>query len=295
MVEPLGTRSATCPHRRRARRPPARRPALPPPPLPPPPRVRRRRHPRAPRRRPAGIPTARLRVTLREVSPSLVRVLDVPSTATLPELHAILQVGIGWTNSHLHEFVTGEARYGPRGVDWDSTVIDEAGATLRDLGHRFSYRYDLGDRWEHDVELMGPGGPRPGCVYGEGACPPEDCGGPRGYAHLQEVLADPAHPEHEHLRGWAVRWSPEWTDDDRARVDGVVRAIVGQVPDTVRLLLDLVGDKVRLTQAGRLPRALVREVQERRPDWNSLGKPASSEDDVYQLSCLHALMREAGL
>jgi hypothetical protein len=28
------------------------------------------------------------------------------------------------------------------------------------------------------VEVLGRGGPAPGCVDGHGACPPEDCGGP---------------------------------------------------------------------------------------------------------------------
>ncbi len=34
----------------------------------------------------------------------------------------------------------------------------------------------------------------PHCVDGARACPPEDCGGPGGYEHLLEVLADPADP-----------------------------------------------------------------------------------------------------
>ncbi len=40
------------------------------------------------------------------------------------------------------------------------------------------------------------------CVDGQNACPPEDCGGVPGYADFLEVLADPTHDEHEHMRSW---------------------------------------------------------------------------------------------
>lgn len=101
--------------------------------------------------------TTRLRVTLREVTPAVVRVLDVPATATLPELHDLFQVAIGWTDSHLHQFVVGEALYGTPDEEWDDEQRDESEHVLTDLGDRFTYRYDFGDGWEHDVEMLGPG------------------------------------------------------------------------------------------------------------------------------------------
>jgi hypothetical protein len=52
--------------------------------------------------------TTRLRVTLREVEPVVTRVIDVPQDSTLPELHDLLQVAIGWTDSHLHQFVASD-------------------------------------------------------------------------------------------------------------------------------------------------------------------------------------------
>ncbi len=39
-------------------------------------------------------------------------------------------------------------------------------------------------------------------IDGENACPPEDCGGPWGYAELAAALSDPAHPEHEEVLEW---------------------------------------------------------------------------------------------
>lgn len=239
--------------------------------------------------------TTRLRVVLCDVEPALARVIDVPASATLPELHELLQAAIGWTDSHLHQFVTSDATYGmeiPGGDVWPEDQRDETGALLADLGARFEYLYDFGDGWTHDVEVLGPGGPTPGCVDGYGACPPEDCGGPGGYTELLDVLADPAHPEHEHLRGWVGNRLRPF---DRAATDQRVRRVVGEVPESVRLLLELAADGVRLTPGGRLPRTVVRSMQQHRPHWHLLGRLAATEDDLPPLGALHDLLRQVGL
>ena len=222
---------------------------------------------------PRTVKTTRLRVALRDVEPAVTRVIDVPASATLPELHDLLQAAIGWTDSHLHQFVTPQATYGmviPGEEVWPEDQRDETGARLADLGAGFEYLYDFGDGWTHDIEVLGPGGPAPGCVDGHGACPPEDCGGPGGYAELLDVLADPAHPEHEHMRGWVGNRLRPF---DRAATDQWVRRVVGEVPESVRLLIDLVADGVKLTPGGRLPRTVVRSMQQHRPHWY-LARPA---------------------
>jgi hypothetical protein len=235
--------------------------------------------------------TIRLRVTLREVAPQVLRVIDVPASSTLPELHELFQVALGWTDSHLHQFVAGDIRYGAPHAEFDDDQVDEAAGRLRDLPDRFVYLYDFGDGWTHDVELLGPGAGQPGCVYGEGACPPEDCGGPPGYAELLAVLADPGHDDHEHMRDWAGDPAPF----DQAATDLLVRRTMGEVPASVRLMLDVLADGVRLTPGGRLPRSVVRQVQQQRPHWYPLGRPASLEDDLPPLTALHDLMRHVGL
>ncbi len=96
--------------------------------------------------------------------------------------------------------------------------------SLRSLPARFTYCYDFGDGWEHEVMVVGPGGDSPGCVEGEGACPPEDVGEPPGYAHFREALADPDDPEHDPLRTWAGSWSDTF---DRAATDLLVRQTDG--------------------------------------------------------------------
>ena len=44
--------------------------------------------------------------------------------------------------------------------------------------------------------------PYPRCIGGEGACPPEDCGGPPGYEHLRKILANPDDEEHGEMVTW---------------------------------------------------------------------------------------------
>jgi hypothetical protein len=237
---------------------------------------------------------------MREVEPTVLRVLDVPATSTLPELHLLLQAALGWRNTHLHEFLTADTRFGVDDEDWfdiGSSGLDplrrraETTAQLRDLGSRFVYHYDLGDGWEHEVEVLGAGGDEPGCRYGEGDCPPEDCGGPGGYASLLAVLADPAHPQYDELRAWAG----DLQEFDQAATDELVRQTAGAVPDSVRLVLELAAGGVKLTPGGRLPRSFVRQVQQERPEWAWSDKPASLEEDLIPLLALHDLLREVGL
>ena len=91
------------------------------------------------------------------------------------------------------------------------------------------------------------------------------------------------------------RWAGERPDFDQARTDRQVRQAVGEVPASVRLVLDLTAGGVKLTPGGRLPRALVRQVQEQRPHWYPLDRPASVEEDLLPLAVLHDLMRSVGL
>lgn len=237
--------------------------------------------------------TTRLRVTLREVEPTVQRVIDVPAAIPLVELHDVLQVALGWTDSHLHQYRTDSAVYSIASEDWDDgSDTDEQGVRLSALPPRFDYLYDFGDGWTHDVEVLGPGEDTPGCVDGEGTCPPEDCGGPYGYAELLATLADPRHPEHRAMREWV---GDRLRPFDRQKADRRVRDAVGEVPESVRLLLGLLAHGVKLTPGGRLPRAVVRAVQQQRPNWYPLGRPASIEEDLLPLAALHDILRHVGL
>src|SRR5712691_1361135 len=64
-----------------------------------------------------------LKVTLREVRPAIWRRVRVAGSLTLRDLHHVLQVALGWTDSHLHEF---QIRSGPRQVGKTTLLLELA-------------------------------------------------------------------------------------------------------------------------------------------------------------------------
>jgi hypothetical protein len=158
-----------------------------------------------------------LKVTLRDVDPPVWRQFRVGGGTSLAALHEILQLVMGWLNYHLYEFAVGDRRYeapeeAAAGEDPTSTTLDELHL---ELGSRFTYLYDWGDEWWHDLEVEAvapaPDIPHlPVCIAGERACPPEDCGGPPGFVDLLRYLANPTDAEVAHFANWLEPdWSPE--------------------------------------------------------------------------------------
>ena len=149
----------------------------------------------------------RLKITLRGVRPPVWRRLVVPASMTLAQLHSVFQTAMGWTDSHLHSFEVGGVLYGDV-EEFDGPVGNETRTRLSSVigsASKFRYEYDFGDGWEHDVvveQVLSTSVITPSCVAGRRACPPEDCGGPGGYAYLLDVLADSDHEEHAHLAEW---------------------------------------------------------------------------------------------
>ncbi len=104
----------------------------------------------------------------------------MPSTITLAKLHRVLQIGMGWTDRHLHQFVV------------DNTI---------------QYEYDFGDGWQHLIVVerllwAKPGARGAVCLAGGGACPPEDCGGTGGDANLLATLRRGRGREYRELLAW---------------------------------------------------------------------------------------------
>ncbi|QEL17825.1 plasmid pRiA4b ORF-3 family protein [Limnoglobus roseus] len=179
---------------------------------------------------PAPAKTDRLfqfKITLLDIAPAIWRRVRVPD-CTLVEFHEIIQAAFGWENYHLHQFEIGSVRYtepAPDGDDTDSedetdvllsTLLPESSRTAQ-----WVYEYDFGDGWRHEVLFEGfpPAVPKakpPICLEGERACPPEDCGGPPGYADYLAAIADPQDEQHEELLEWRGPFDPEAFDATKA-------------------------------------------------------------------------------
>jgi len=159
---------------------------------------------------PVGVSLFQLKMTLKWSKPPIWRRVIVRADMTLDRLHHVIQIAMGWTNSHLHQFIVGHTYYGKPDPEMGDT-LNEKRYTVADLApapkKKFIYEYDFGDGWQHEVvlEKVLPPDPtfkHPICVTGANACPPEDCGGMHGYYNLLEALHDPNHPEHSEMEEW---------------------------------------------------------------------------------------------
>jgi hypothetical protein len=152
--------------------------------------------------------TLTLCIHLVGTEPLVTRTFKVSAKTTMYELHHIIQVVMGWTNSHLYQFNVGEE------VIADTRLVDDELGPVTDakgvmvtqvftkVGTTVRYEYDFGDSWIHHLELVEisthpTDEVLPQIIGGEYACPPEDCGGSCGYKELKEVLLNPKHPEYK--------------------------------------------------------------------------------------------------
>jgi hypothetical protein len=170
---------------------------------------------------------ARLKITLDDVKPAVQRRVEVPFDIRLDRLHLTIQAAMGWTNSHLYEIRAGGVGWSTPypDADWAGHFLDARKARLDDVledvgGKTLKYLYDFGDGWEHTIKIERLLDPDPGVLYprlidAKGHCPPEDVGGPWGYAEFLEAIADPAHERHRDLKEWyADDFNPHVVDID---------------------------------------------------------------------------------
>ncbi|MFH0899149.1 MAG: plasmid pRiA4b ORF-3 family protein, partial [Pseudomonadota bacterium] len=99
------------------------------------------------------------------------RGIEVPGDYTLRRLHFVIQDAMGWGNHHPHEFTVKRVRYtepcdeladffaaGELRSEYEVKLADVA----RRKGARFSYLYDFGDMWRHEVLVEAIHPPEPG-------------------------------------------------------------------------------------------------------------------------------------
>jgi hypothetical protein len=160
------------------------------------------------------------KIELPEILPLIWRRILIPSDYNLWDLHVAIQDSMGWLDYHLHHFEfkgkgkNKEVRIGIpdfEGTDempevypgWEIPVL----TYFNDLGITAKYFYDYGDSWWHTVQLEGyyfkdKKVSYPICIDGERACPPEDCGGERGYYEMIKTLSDVENEDYEEMKTW---------------------------------------------------------------------------------------------
>lgn len=165
--------------------------------------------------------TYQFKIELADVNePKVWRKVIVPADFTFEEFHFVIQISFGWEFSHLFFFSPKGYQSKPmiEMIDdddeffemLDDDSMDAETTILSDIfikeKQKFTYLYDFGDDWKHQITLekifKEDENEKPILINGEGACPPEDCGGPWGYHSLKEVLANKKHPDHKEMKEW---------------------------------------------------------------------------------------------
>jgi hypothetical protein len=154
-----------------------------------------------------------------------------PSTITLSELHDVIQIVMGWDNSHMYHFKINGLFYDQDG-DMADPADDVVLGDVLSLKNPFLYEYDFGDSWLHQlvvesvdhVPLKKYSSLEPSlagrnyyCLDGARACPPEDCGGVYGYYEFYDAVNAPKDQERTEPNPWLDEWGyddfdPEFFD-----------------------------------------------------------------------------------
>lgn len=157
------------------------------------------------------VPSYILHISITFSDPLIWRRIQVPGTLTLAQLHDVIQLSMGWSDSHVHQFLVGKVSYEPTiktNAPRESKRFDEHKYKLYTLeeGMRFmfTYLYDAGEGWEHEIDLEEVVPPtrqlkHPILLSGEMACPPETVGDIHHYLQLVTALESPDSKDHNSL------------------------------------------------------------------------------------------------
>ena len=149
-----------------------------------------------------------LYIHLNGIVPKIWRLIQVDSNTSLNELHHVIQISMGWTNSHLYSFKIDEIEYSIPEYNYDYlTYGDSRTYKLKDFKEEtFIYLYDFGDYWEHSIQVIQKIEVKkllnPICLEGKGTCPPEDVGGIRGFKEFLKIMNNKSHPERKSYIEW---------------------------------------------------------------------------------------------
>jgi hypothetical protein len=190
----------------------------------------------------------RLKITLDDVKPTVMRRIEAPVSISLDTLHEMIQAIMPWENSHMYAFylrmIEGPRWAPPSPYDddfdfgiktRDSTQISLAEALAEPNFKVLRYNYDFGDDWRHTIKVERRFSAElwdefPKLIDAKGRCPPENCGGPWGYAELLDTLSDPASKRRSEFREWLGDFDP--SQIDRAAIDAALRPFTKVKPAT---------------------------------------------------------------
>lgn len=176
-----------------------------------------------------------LKIVLKHIKPSIWRRVLVPDNYNLGDLHAVIQMTMGWHNSHMHafridgrEYASGKACAMDRmGLENEDTItLNQA---ISHSTKNFSYEYDFGDSWMHEIVVekrlpIDPTMRYPICLAGARACPPEDCGSVPGYYEILRAIRNPRTQEQREI----LEWLGEGYDPNRFDIERVNRWLAGK-------------------------------------------------------------------
>ncbi len=172
-----------------------------------------------------------LHIAITFSDPHIWRRVQVPGHYTLTELHNVLQASMGWSNSYFHQFLVGKICYEPTmksSTLRESKRFDEHKYQLHTLEEgmqfMFSYIYDAGEGWEHEITLEETVPPtrelkHPILIAGEHACPPEGVGDVHQYMQLVSAMESPGNKDVNSLNELSgqSRFDPYFFDLEAAR------------------------------------------------------------------------------
>lgn len=177
------------------------------------------------------VPSYVLHISIAFSDPLIWRRVQVPGELNLSQLHEVIQQAMGWSNSHVHQFLIGKISYEPtqkQNRPRESKRFDEANYKLYTLEEgmmfMFTYLYDAGEGWEHIITLEEVVPPTTKLAYpillsGEMACPPEEVGDVHLYNNLTLAQETPGHKEYNTLSELAevANFDPGYFDLEAAK------------------------------------------------------------------------------
>lgn len=159
-----------------------------------------------------------LKISLKYSNPLIWRTVQIPADYVFDQLHDVIQIAFAWEDAHLYQFTIpfghGKQQYVMREDEFSfiDDALDAATSPIKEyihVGDTFSYVYDMGDNWEHEILcealLIKPARVKvPRCIDGAMNHAFEDVGGIGGYYYTLEALKDPKNPDHKEQVEWLI-------------------------------------------------------------------------------------------